>query len=120
MTDELCEKLSFPTLLPTGKFGFNANRDISLSVTKYGNSHLLNHTERFASNPEYLFFVQYVIEQKKMADSISVALRKIQGEGMTAGSLRSGMQHLDNMIYSDRAFVFLQKIPGSSSYWKKF
>ena len=30
------------------------------------------------------------------------------------------MQHLNNMIYSDRAFVFLEKIPGSPSYWKKF
>ena len=85
MTDELCEELPFPTLLLTGKFGFNANRDIPLSVTKYGNSRLLNHTGRFSSNLECLFFMQYVIEQKKVADSISIALRKIQGEGMTAG-----------------------------------
>ena len=120
MSDQFCEELSFPTLLPTGKFGFNADRDVPLSVIKYANSRLLNHTGRFASNPEYLFFMQYVIEQKKVADSISTALRKIQGQGMTAGSLRSDMQHLENMIYSDRAFVFLQKIPGSSSYWKKF
>ena len=120
MSDQFCEELSFPTLLPTGKFGFNADRDVPLSVIKYGNSRLLNHTGRFASNPEYLFFMQYVIEQKKVADSISIALRKIQGQGMTAGSLRSGMQHLENMIYSDRAFVFLQKIPGSPSYCKKF
>ena len=66
MTDELCEEVSFPTLLPTGEFGFNANRDIPLSVTKYGNSRLLNHTGRFALNPEYLFFMQYVIEQEKV------------------------------------------------------
>ena len=109
MIDELCEELSFPTLLPTGKFSFNANRDVPLSVTKYGNSRLLNHTGRFASNTEYLFFMHHVIEQRKVADFISIALRKIQGEGMTAGSLRSGMQHLDNMIYSDRAFVFSAK-----------
>ena len=121
MSDQFCEELSFSTLLSTGKFSFNADRDVPLSVIKYGNSCLLNHTGRFASNPEYLFFMQYVIEQKKMADSISIALRKIQGQGMTAGShLRSGMQHLEDMIYSDRAFVSLQKIPGSPSYWKKF
>ena len=88
MTDEICEELY-----------------------KYGNSRLLNHTGRFASNPEYLFFMQYVIEQKKVADSISIALRKIQGEGMKAGSLTSGMQHLNNMIYSDTGFVFPEEIP---------
>ena len=35
MTDELCEELSFPTLLTTGTFGFNANRDIPLSMTGF-------------------------------------------------------------------------------------
>ena len=123
MSDQFCEELSFSTLLPTGKFGFNADRDVPLSVIKYGNCRLLNHNGRFASNPEYLFFMQYVIEQNKVANSFSIALRNIQGQGMTAGSLRSGMQHLENMEdleNSDRAFVFLQKIPGSPSYWKKF
>ena len=78
MSDQFCEELSFPTLVPIGKFGFNADRDVPLSDIKYGNSRLLNYTGRFASNPEYLFFMQYVIEQKKVANSILIALRKIK------------------------------------------
>ena len=82
MSGQFCEELSFPTLFLSGKFGFNTDRDVPLSVIKYENSPLLNHTGRFASNPGYLFFMQYVIEQKKVADSISIARRKIQGQGI--------------------------------------
>ena len=31
---------------------------------------------RFAANPEYLFFAQFIIEQKKVKDSINIALKK--------------------------------------------
>ena len=38
MVDECSEELSFPTLFRTGQFGFNAVRDIPLSVSQYVNS----------------------------------------------------------------------------------
>ena len=56
MKDQFSEERFFPALFPTGQFGFNARRNILLTVTKYCNSRLLNYTGRFASNPEYLFF----------------------------------------------------------------
>ena len=74
MTDKLCEEMAFPTLFPTSKFGFQVKRDVRLSPAKCFNARLLNYTERFAINPEYLFFAQYVTEQKKVQDSISIAL----------------------------------------------
>ena len=69
MTDKLCEEMAFPTLFPTGKFGFQVKRDVRLSPAKYFNARLLNYTGRFATNPEYLFFAQYVTEQKKVQDT---------------------------------------------------
>ena len=65
MSDKHCEEMAFPTLFPTGKFGYQVERDVPLSPAKYFNSRLLNYTGRFANNPEYLFFAQYVTEQKK-------------------------------------------------------
>ena len=37
MTDRLCEEMAFPTLFPTGKFGFQVKRDVRLSPAKYFN-----------------------------------------------------------------------------------
>ena len=119
MKDQFSEECCFPALFPTGQFGFNARRNIPLTVTKYCNSRLLNYTGRFASNPEYLFFIQYIVEQKKVSDNIAIALRKMNGN-VTAGALRGATGDLQQLIFNDQTFLFLQQIPGSPPYWKKF
>ena len=65
MTDTLCEELAFPVLFPKGRFGYAVERAVKLSPTKYFNARLLHYSSRFAMNPEYLFFAQFIIEQKK-------------------------------------------------------
>ena len=62
MTDKQYEELAFPVLFPNGKFGYTAERDVKLSPVKYFNARLLHHSGRFATNPEYLFFAQFIIE----------------------------------------------------------
>jgi cobalamin biosynthesis protein CobT len=73
MTDENCEEQSFPQLFPTGEFGFNVKRNVKLSPKKYFIGHLLNRDPRFAQNVEYLFFAQFITEQKQVMDNISIA-----------------------------------------------
>ena len=70
MRDDKCEEAAFPDLFPKGRFGYTYNRDIKSSPVKYFNTRLLHYSGRFATNPEYLFFAQFVIEQKKVSDSI--------------------------------------------------
>ena len=65
MTDKHCEELAFPVLFPNGRFGYTAERSVNLSPSKYFNAHLLHYSGRFAMNPEYLFFAQFILEQKK-------------------------------------------------------
>ena len=65
MQDKHCEELAFPVLFPKGRFGYQVERKMRLSPTKYFNARLLNYTGRFAANPEYLLFAQYITEQKK-------------------------------------------------------
>ena len=67
----------------------------------------------FATNPEYLFFAQFIIEQKKVSDSINIALKKVYGHSVTASRVRS------NLISQDQAYLFLRQIPGSPPYWQK-
>lgn len=120
MTDKLCEELAFPVLFPKGRFGYTAERQIKLSPVKYFNARLLHNSGRFAKNPEYLFFAQFIIEQKKVSDSINIALKKVHGQSMTASQVRSNNQILQNLISQDQAYLFLRQIPGSPPYWQKF
>ena len=87
MTDKLCEEMAFQILFSAGKFGFQVKRDVRLLPAKYFNVRLLNYTGRFATNPEYLFYAQYVTEQKKAQDSISIALKNVHGHSLTAGEV---------------------------------
>ena len=84
MTDKQCEELAFPVLFPKGRFGYTAQRDIKLTPVKYFNARLLHFSGRFATNPEYLFYAQFIIEQKKVSDSINIALKKVHGQSIRA------------------------------------
>ena len=120
ITDKLCEEMTFPTLFPTAKFDFQVKRDVRLSPTKYFNTRLLNYTGRFATNPEYLFFVQYITEQKNVQDSISIALKKVHGHSLNADEVRSmDSSSFQNLMFSEQAYLFMKNIPGSPSYWKR-
>ena len=120
MTDKFCEELAFPVLFPKGRFGYTAERQIKLSPVKYFNARLLHYSGKFAKNPEYLFFGQFIIEQKKVSDSINIALKKVHGQSITALQVRSNNQILQNLISQDQAYLFLRQIPGSPPYWQKF
>ena len=65
MRDTKYEELAFPVLFPKGQFGYTDKREIKLSPVKYFNARLLHYSGRFATNPEYLFFAQFIMEQKK-------------------------------------------------------
>ena len=120
MTNQKCEELAFPVLFPQGRFGYMEERNIKLSPVKYFNSRLLHYSGRFATNSEYLFFAQFVIEQKKVADSINIALKKVQGQTLTASQIKLDVNKLKNLVCQDQAYLFLRQIPGTPPYWQKF
>ena len=55
LKDEKCEEMAHPHLFPHGKFGLHTKRDVKLTHTKYFNQRLLNYTQKFASDPDYIF-----------------------------------------------------------------
>ena len=119
MKDKECEELAFPVLFPKGRYGYTTERKIHLTPTKYFNANL-HHSGRSANNPEYLFFAQFIIEQKEVSDSINIALKKFPGKPVTASHIRSSVQTLQNLICQDQAYLFLRQIPGTPPYWQRF
>ena len=120
MTDRYCEELAFPVLFPKGRFGYKMDRKEKLTPVRYFNARLLHYSGRFTMNPEYLFFAQFIIEQKKVSDNINIALKKLYGQSVTASQFRSNEQCVKNLIFKDQAYLFLRGIPGSPPYWQKF
>ena len=121
MLDEYSEELSFPKLFPTGKFGFQVKRDVTLSCKKYFNARILHHSGKFASDLDYVFYAQYICEYKSIMDSITVAMRKSYTSSDT-DTLCSGLvqdkEKMKNLIMKDHAFQFLKSVRGSPPYWQ--
>ena len=109
MTDRHCEELAFPVLFPKGRFGYKMDRKEKLTPVRYFNVRLLHYSGRFAMNPEYLFFAQFIIEQKKVSDSINIALKKLHGQRLTASQFRSNEQSVKNLIFKDQAYLFSER-----------
>jgi hypothetical protein len=121
MMDKKCKELAFPVLFPKERFGYTEEREIKLTPVKYFNARLLHYSGRFATNPEYIFFAQFVIEQKKVSDSINIALKKMQGQPVTASQMKSDVNKLKkSMVCQDQAYLFLRQVPGTPPYWQKF
>ena len=94
-------------------YGYTTERKIKLTPTKYFNAWLLHRCGRFATNPEYLFFAQFITEQKKVSDSINIAQKKVHGQFLTASKIRSSVQTLQNLICQDQAYLLVRQIPGN-------
>ena len=67
-----------------------------------------------------IFLSQFIIEQKKVSDSIDIALKKVHGQSVTASQLRANPYRLVNLTCEDQAHLFQRQIPAGTPYWKKF
>ena len=47
-------------------------------------------------------------------------MKKIHGQPLTASSIRSDREHLENLISKDQAYLFMRQIPASPPYWQNF
>ena len=121
LTDKFCEELAHPHLFPTGKFGFNVNRMIPLSPSRYFNQRLLNYRQRFASESDYIFFAHSVYQQLCMNSRINIAMRKVCSNRLTAGMLSQNFkERVKDFVANDEAYSFMKTIKGTPAYWKKF
>ena len=63
-----------------GKFAYNFPPEHYLTPAKHFNERLLNHPEKHASNSDYIFFEQFVLQQKTLSDKWIWPWKKCQVE----------------------------------------
>ena len=68
---EKCKEFTFSKIFFEGKFGYTFPGEHYLTPTKYFNQRLLNYPRKFASNSDYIFFAQSVLQRKKLSDQIN-------------------------------------------------
>ena len=121
LMDEKCEELAHPYLFPTGKFGYKVQREIKLSPVKYFNQRLLNYTQKFASDSDYIFYALSVMQQLNLNSQINIAMKKVCTNQLTAGMLSNNFTDtVNSFIANDRGYGFMSPIKGTPAYWKKF
>ena len=117
--DKDCKMLAHPHLFPTGKFGLSEYRDVKLTHTKYFNQRLLNYTQRFASDSDYIFFANFVSQQTNLRNQMNIAMRKVSGKNISAGMLSSNFKEtVKNFVVNEEAYTFMNSVKGSAAYWK--
>ena len=120
--DQLFKNLGLYTFLfPTGKFGYKVGRPAHISPSKYFNQRLLNYTQRFSSNADYIFFAHYLMQQINLYNQINAAKKKKVKGDITAGQLQRDFQNtVRSFICEDQAYLFMKLIKGTPAYWKHF
>ena len=66
LNDKFCDELGHPHLFPTGQHGYKVEREIPLTPSKYFNQRLLQYTQKFASDNNYIFFAHTVLEKLQL------------------------------------------------------
>ncbi|XP_072042907.1 uncharacterized protein [Amphiura filiformis] len=117
------EAKCFPVEFPDGANTYNEKRKAKLSPSRYFNTRIFSAENRFARNPEYIFFALYATEVHQIKSNISIALRigstkTIGGQEITASMLRDH-EEVKNLIKRDQGYRFLAHIRGSPAYWEK-
>ena len=119
--DEFCEELAHPHLFPSGKFGYKAEREIPISPSRYFNQRLLNYSQKFASDSDYIFFAHSVLQKLQLNSQINIAMRKVACNTLTAGMLSKNFkENVKKFIAKDKAYSFMNVIKGTPAYWEKF
>ena len=119
--DMFCEKLSHPHLFPAGKFRFQTKRKVYITSTKYFIQRLLNYTQKFSSDSDYIFFAHLVMQRLNLSNQINISMRKVTSSQLTAGMLSSNFhEKVKELIASNQGFTFMNSIKGTPAYWKKF
>ena len=131
--------MAFPWLYPDGKNGYKTSRDPPITTLDYFQSRHLSSDTRWASHIPYLFWSCNVLEQRRLNENISVAIRMRSSSGsarvrnrsvcrqctssdasdeeqLTAGALRDMS---NNPELSDSCFGFMHNMRGTIAYWQR-
>ena len=104
---------AFPHLFVDGKFGLNHEpRKKKLTPTKFYAQRIINANNMYASDPDYVFMAQRIVEMNALERQINMST--------SHGSLEVTESDGTKLVPSKDAFNIFQTIPGTPAYWKLF
>ena len=115
-TDENCEAVAFPYLFPTSKYSYSVKGYLKLIPMKNFNQRVLNYTQMFSSEADYIFYALSVTQVAKRNSQINIALKHICTGQLTPGMLTN----VSSFLSKDDAYQFISTIKGTPAYWKIF
>ena len=119
MTDPNFEAMSNPDKFPYGNGTFSSERPRKLTYRKYFNQRLLDVDGRFATDLDYLFVAQYIVEAKQVHDdSNNFIWRQKPSRQFTASQARD-QTVLSQYVRKDKAYSFMKNIRGSPPYYQR-
>ena len=114
-TDRHLESMSNPDKCPYGRGCFSDQRPCKLTYKKYFNQRLLNVDGRFASDTDYLFTAQYIVEAKQILDDCNHFIWRQKPGSLTAGQAKD-QAFVSQCLQKDKAYRFMKNVRGSPPY----
>ena len=103
------------------KFGFQIEREVTLSPSKLFNQVLLNYSQIFASDSDYIFFAPPNIQKLQLTNSISIALKLETFDSlMLSRKLVCCVEILNILFKTHKVYNFMKRIKNAPVYRKKF
>ena len=128
-SEALCFPKEFPlgnnTFLTRTESGdFKQNRELEISLTKYFDARILSMDNRFVSNPEYVFYAQFLKERQQIRDAAKIALKKgpsctADGSQLTAEMLVDNNKFRKNVIKNSLGYKSFSDNRATPPYWEK-
>ena len=75
MRDKYCEELADPHIFSNRQFVYQVDREVKLIPVKCFSWRLLNYTQLFASDSDYIFFALSVTQQLKLNSQINIVIK---------------------------------------------
>ena len=119
--NKFCVELTHPDLLPTWKFGFSVEPEIPLTLNKYVNQRLLNFTQNFASDTNYIYFANAVLQREQVNSQINVAIYKITTNSVTARILSKNFKaRMEKVRAQNKEYSFMTTVKDTLLLDKSF
>ena len=118
MPDEHFESMSNPDKFPYGSGCFTNKRHCRLTYKKYFNQRLLNVDGRFASDTDYLFTAQYIVEAKQIQDDCNCFIWRQKPESLAADQAKD-QAFVGRCLHKDKAYRFMKNVRGSPPYYQR-
>ena len=110
------DTMCFLILFPTGTFGKYHPREVKLSHSEYAKSWLINKDPRFRKDPQYVFYLLWQKELRKLSAGVYNLLKSTRHAPMSVSTLLNCVDMSDECLEANLS-TMLQSVRGTKQYW---